>query len=168
MAGVLNFSNYIGGADNLQIEQTFPSNQRTVAYNFGQNITGWNFHLDYQTIVADAVSFDRTTGEPNFSNSKIIGSFPSGVITTATYVNVIDATSGIVSFTFPKNLYTGPILPDARSHNPITIVGITWTDTATPTNSDTHRWAFIQSWEPGVNPGDPVLDNTYVPITVGG
>jgi hypothetical protein len=168
MAGVLNFSNYIGGADNLQIEQTFPSNQRKVTYNFGQNIAGWNFHLDHQTIVADVVAFDRTSGEPNFANSSIIGTFPKGVISTATYVTVIDAPNGIVAFTFPANMYTGPILPDARSHNPITIVGITWTDSGTPTQSETHRWAFIQSFEPGVTAGDPVLDNNYTPITVGG
>jgi hypothetical protein len=168
MAGVLNFSNYVGGADNLQIEQTFPSNQRKVVYDFGQNIAGWNFHLDYQTIVADTVAFDRITGEPNFSNTKVIGSFNKGVITTATYVTVLDEAAGTVAITFPKQLYTGPILPDARSHIPITIVGITWTDAATPSTSDTHRWAFIQSFEPGVEPGDPVLDNGYAPITVGG
>lgn len=167
MAGVLNFSNYIGGADNLQIEQTFPSNQRTVTYNFGQDISNWNFHLDHQTIVADAVAFDRNTGEPNFSATKIIGTFEKGIIDTSTYVTLVDAEAGIVSLTFPANLYSGPILPDARSHNPITVVGITWTDDATPPNSDTHRWAFIQSWEPGVTAGDPVLDNGYTAITVG-
>ena len=167
MAGILNFNNYIGGADNLQIEQTFPSNQRTVVYNFGQDITGWNFHLDHQTIVADTVAFDRVTGEPNFSNTKVIGNFPSGVISTSTYVNVLDAEAGTVTLTFPKQLYNGPILPDARSHNPITVIGVTWTDTANPPNSDTHRWAFIQSWEPGVTAGDPVLDPDYNPINVG-
>lgn len=168
MAGVLNFSNYIGGADNLQIEQSFPSNQRTVTYNFGQDITDWTFHLDYQTIVADSVAFDRVTGEPNFSNTKVIGAFEKGVITTSSYVSVIDAANGIVAMTFPKQMYNGPILPDARSHNPITIVGVTWTTASAPPSSETHRWAFIQSWEPGVSAGDPVLDNGYTPITVGG
>jgi hypothetical protein len=168
MAGVLNFSNYIGGADNLQIEQTFPSNQRTVVYNFGQDITGWNFHLDYQTIVADSISFDRITGEPNFSNSTIIGTFIKGVISTSTYVNVLSTSSGTVAITFPSGLYTGPILPDARSHNPITVIGVTWTDAGTPSTSDTHRWAFIQNWEPGVVSGDPVLDSGYTSIVVGG
>ena len=168
MAGVLNFSNYIGGADNLQIEQTFPSNQRTVVYDFGQDITGWNFHLDYQTIVADSIAFDRVTGEPNFSSTKVIGTFVKGVISTSTYVNVLNANSGTVAITFPAQLYTGPILPDARSHNPITVVGVTWTDTGTPSTSDTHRWAFIQNWEPGVISSDPVLDSGYTSIVVGG
>lgn len=167
MAGLLDFSQYIGGSDNLQTEAAFPSTQRTVVYNFGTDITGWTFFLDYQTVVVDTIAYDRNTGAPNFANSKIIGTFPEGVITTATYVNVIDSNSGTVSVTFPGNLYTGPIIPDARSHNPITVVGITWTDDNTPPQINTHRWAFIQSWEPGVTPGDPVLENNYTAI-VGG
>lgn len=167
MAGLLDFSQYIGGADNLQTEQAFPSTQRTVVYNFGTDITGWTFAMDYQTVVVDTVAYDRNTGAPNFANSKIIGTFPSGVITTATYVSVIDAALGTVRVTFPGGLYTGPVIPDARSHNPITVVGLTWTDDNVPPQINTHRWAFIQSWEPGVTPGDPVLDEDYTAI-VGG
>lgn len=167
MAGLLEFSQYIGGADNLQTEQAFPSTQRTVVYNFGTDITGWTFFMDYQTVVVDTVAYDRNTGAPNFSNSKIIGTFPSGVITTATYVSVIDASVGTVRITFPGGLYEGPIIPDARSHNPITVIGVTWTDDNTPPQINTHRWAFIQSWEPGVTPADPVLEDNYTAI-VGG
>jgi len=167
MAGLLEFSQYIGGADNLQTEIAFPSTQRTVVYNFAQNITGWTFHLDYQTVVVDAISYDRNTGAPNFANSSIIGYFPSGNITTATNVQVVSTSSGTVAITFPGGLYAGSILPDARNHNPITIIGVTWADTSTPKQINTHRWAFIQSWEPGVPPGDPVLANNYTTI-VGG
>lgn len=167
MAGVLNFSNYIGGADNVQIEQIFPSNQRTFVYSFGTDITGWTFHLDNQTIVTDAVAFDRTTGEPNFANSNVIGYFTASNISTSTYVSVVNASSGTVAITFPSNMYTGPILPDARTHIPITVVGVTWTDAGTPSNTDTHRWAFLQCWEPGVTAGDPVLAGGYTAITLG-
>jgi hypothetical protein len=167
MAGLLEFSQYIGGADNLQTEIAFPSTQRTVVYNFAQSITGWTFQLDYQTVVVDAISYDRNTGAPNFANSSIIGYFPSGNITTATNVQVVSTSSGTVAITFPGGLYTGPILPDARSHNPITIIGVTWSDASTPKQINTHRWAWIQSWEPGVSPGDPVLANNYTTI-VGG
>lgn len=167
MAGVLNFSNYIGGADNVQIEQIFPSNQKTFVYNFGTNITGWTFYLDQQTIVTDAVAFDRNTGEPNFANSNVIGCFTASSISTSTYVSVVNATSGTVAITFPRNMYTGPVLPDARTHIPITVVGVTWTDAGSPTNTDTHRWAFLQSWEPGVVAGDPVLATGYTAIVLG-
>jgi hypothetical protein len=168
MAGILNFANYIGGADNLQIEQAFPSDQKTFVYNFGQDITDWIFHLDYQTVVANSITFDRNTGEPNFASSTIIGSFPSGIINTGTYVTVTDAVEGIVSITIPSGLYSGPIIPDARSHTPITIIGVTWEVPSTPPQISTHRWALIQSWEPGVPPGDPVLDADYTAIAIGG
>ena len=165
MAGVLNFANYIGGADNVQIEQIFPSTQRTMTYNFGQDVTGWAFNLDAQTIVVDTMSFDRNTGEPNFANSTVIGVFTATQISTATNVNVISASSGTVAITFPGNLYTGPVLPDARKNVPITVVGVTWSTGALLPQVNTHRWAFIQSWEPGVNAGDPTLAPGYFSIT---
>jgi len=167
MAGLLEFSQYIGGSDNLQTETAFPSTQRTVVYNFGTDITGWSFFLDYQTVVVDSIAYDRNTGAPNFASSTIIGTFADGIISTSTNVRVVDVNSGTVAITFPGNLYAGPILPDARSHNPITVVGITWTDDNTPPLINTHRWAFIQAWEPGVTPGDPVLAEGYTAITVG-
>lgn len=167
MAGVLNFANYIGGADNIEIEQIFPSTQKTFVYNFNTDITGWTFHLDQQTIVVDAMAFDRTSGEPNFANSNVIGYFPKTNITTSTYVSVVNASSGTVAITFPGNMYSGPVLPDARKHNPITVVGVSWSNNSSPVNIDTHRWAFIQSWEPGVTPGDPVLDGSYTAINLG-
>jgi hypothetical protein len=167
MASVLDFSQYIGGYDEVQIESSFPSTQKTIVYNFQQNITGWTFLLDYQTVVADTISYDRNTGDPNFSSTKIIGTFPSGSVNTATYVSVISASSGTVKVTIPGNLYSGPILPDARTHNPITIVGFTWTTADTPPQVQTHRWALIQSYEPGVTPGDPILANNYTAITIG-
>jgi hypothetical protein len=167
MAGVLNFANYIGGADNIQIEQIFPSTQRTMTYNYGQDITGWQFNLDAQTIVVDTMSFDRNTGEPNFANSQVVGVFPAVQISTATNVSVIDAAEGTVAITFPGGLYNGPVLPDARRNVPITVVGVTWSTGDILSQVNTHRWAFIQSWEPGVTAGDPTLSPSYQPITTG-
>jgi hypothetical protein len=165
MAGVLSFSDYLGGPDSIAIEQIFPSTQRTLQYNFGLNITGWTFHVDYQTIVVDTMTFDRNTGEPNFANSAVIGCFSTGTVTTSSNVVVVNASSGTVNITLPSRMYTGPILPDARKDVPITIVGVTWTDAAvTNKQINTHRWAFIQCYEPGVKPGDPVLDAGYTAI----
>ena len=163
----LDFAQYIGGNDNIQVEIAFPSTQKTVVYNFGQNITGWSFMLDYQTVVADSIAYDRLTGAPNFSGTKLIGTFPKGTISTSTYVSVLNASSGTVAVTIPGGLYTGPVIPDARSHTPITVVGFTWTDSSTPPQVNTHRWAILQSWEPGVTPGDPVLEGTYNSVIVG-
>jgi hypothetical protein len=163
----LDFSQYIGGADNIQVEIAFPSTQKTVVYNFNQDIHGWQFHLDYQTVVADSITYNNQTGAPNFSGTKLIGTFPSGIITTATYVTMLDPSTGTVAITIPGGLYTGPIIPDARSHTPITVVGVTWRDAATPPQVQTHRWALLLSWEPGVTSGDPTLESNYTPVIVG-
>ena len=109
MAGVLSFSDYIGGPDDVICEQIFPSTQRTLQYNFGRNITGWTFMVDHQTIVVDTVAFDRNTGEPNFNNSTVIGYFAKSTISTATYITVANTASGLVNITIPTNMYTGPI-----------------------------------------------------------
>lgn len=166
MASTLSFLQYIGGDDNLQTQQTFPSSQKTVVYDFGKSISGWTFHLDYQTVVVDQLAFDRN-GDPNFASSNVVGYFPKGVISTATYVNVISTASGSVAVTLPGNLYDGGILPKARVNVPITVIGVTWTDNSVPVQRDTHRWALIQSYEPGVDPVDPTTNTNYIAV-VGG
>ena len=163
----LDFAQYIGGADQVQVEITFPSSQKTIVYNFGQDITDWSFAMDHQTVIADTIAYDRNTGAPNFSSTKLIGTFPAGEIDESTYIQVLDASAGTVAVTLPAGLYTGPIIPDARSHTPITIIGFTWTTNSTPPQIQTHRWALLQSWESGVEPGDPILDADYTAITVG-
>jgi hypothetical protein len=167
MSGVLSFDQFIGGPDQLQIESVFPSTQRSLVYNFGQDITGWDFTVDYQTIVVDQIKFNRLTGAPNFSDSKVIGTFPSAEITGALGPTVLDASIGTVQINFPAGLYTGPIIPDARQNVPITVIGITWADTSTPPQVNTHRWSLIQSYEPGVPAGDPTTDPAYTALTLG-
>jgi hypothetical protein len=165
MAGILNFDQYLGGADQIKIEQVFPKNQKTLIYNFGQDITGWTFELDQQTLVVDQMTFNRNTGQPNFATSSVIGFFPKTELTSGN-VSVTNASAGTVNVTFPQNMYTGPIIPDARLNVPITVVALTWTDAQTPVQVNTHRWALIQCWEPDVVPGDPTADAGYTAIGV--
>lgn len=167
MAGVLNFQQYLGGPDQIQIEQIFPSNQKTLLYNFDRDVTGWTFAADYQTIVVDSITFNRTTGQPNFSESTVIGSFPKQEISGATAPSVVSASVGTVKVHIPANMYSGNIIPDARQNVPITVVGVTWTDDSTPAQVNTHRWAFIQCWEPDVGIGDPTQEATYTALTLG-
>jgi hypothetical protein len=160
MAGVLSFSNYLGGPDNINIEQMFPSTQRTLQYNFGHNILDWYFAAEQQTIVVNSMAFDRN-GDPNFSDSTVIGYFDPVVIfdsaiAPSNYLNVVNAYTGVVNITLPTQMYVGSILPDARRNVPITVVTVKWTDAGTPAQINSHRWAFIQCWEPGVEPTDPI------------
>ena len=166
MSGVLSFADYLGGPDNIQVEQIFPSTKRTYAYNFNTDITGWTFALDAQTLVVNPVTYDRN-GVPNFSTSLVIGSFAlQNLAVDSTTITIVNAVAGTVNLTIPGGLYSGPIIPDARKNVPITIVGVSWTTAGTPTQVNSHRWAFIQCYEPDVTIGNPILDAGFTALTV--
>lgn len=167
MAGILSFQEYLGGPDSVQIEQIFPSTQKSYLWEFDADITGWTITADYQTIVVDTVAFNRYTGEPNFSKSSVIGSFDKQEITGAAAPQILDAALGRVKINIPANMYSGPIIPDARQNVPITVVAITWQNNASPAQVNTQRWAYIQCWEPDVAVGDPTTAAGYTALTVG-
>lgn len=156
MAGVLTLGQWLGGPDNLICESEFPSTQKTYSYNFNQNITGWTFKVDYQTVVVDTIAYTRD-GQPNFADSKVIGYFPSGVVNTGTYINVLSTAQGLVNVTHPGSLYPeeNGILPDSRQNVPLLVVSFAWTDNSSPKVTNIHRIAKILAWEPGVLPKDP-------------
>jgi hypothetical protein len=164
MAGILSFDQYLGGPDQIKVESIFPSNQKTVIYDYGQNITDWTFSLDHQTLIVDQMAFNRNTGQPNFSTSQVIGYFPKQEIPASIVVD--NVTTGKVRVTFPAQMYTGAIIPDARLNVPITVVAITWGDNQVPSQINTHRWALVQCWEPDVTPGDPTDSVGYTAIGV--
>jgi hypothetical protein len=161
MAGVLTLDQYLGGPDKIVSVQSFPSDQRTLVYNFQRDLTGWTIEADYQTIIVDLVQFNRFTGEPNFSKSKVIGSFAKVEVTGAVAPQVTNVALGLVNIHFPANMYTGPIIPDARKNVPIVIYSVTWRDNSPVAQTQTHRWALIQAWEPDVTVGDPTLAAGY-------
>lgn len=164
MPGVLTFSDYIGGPDEVIAAQAFPSDQKSYQYGFGQSISSWTFTADYQTIVVDQVTFNRYTGEPNFTNSNVIGSFPKVELTGNNAPQVGNAAAGTVTLRVPAGMYQGPILPDARSNVPVVVVAFTWQNAETFATIQTHRWAFVQAWEPDVVIGDPTTANAYIPL----
>lgn len=166
MAGVLSFAQYVGGPDDVVCEQTFPSNQRTLIYRFNTDVTGWTFTADYQTIVVDQVTFSRS-GQPNFSNSQVIGTFAKQEVTGSFAPDVEDTLTGTVKVHFPANMYTGPIVPDARKNVPIVVYSLTWSDANTPPQTMSHRQALVQCWEPDVVAGDPTLETGFVALTLG-
>lgn len=167
MAGILNFQQYLGGPDQVKCEQVFPSNQRSLIYDFGRDITGWTITADYQTLVVDQIQFNRNTGQPNFATSSVIGSFAKVEVTGGNSPIVIDAIAGTVKVILPAGMYTGPIIPDARQNVPITVFSVTWEDDLSPSQINTHRWALIQCWEPDVAVGDPTTAVGYTALTLG-
>jgi hypothetical protein len=163
-AGVLSFSDYIGGPDEVIAAQSFPSDQKSYQYNFGTSVQGWSFEADYQTLVVDRIAFNRYTGEPNFSNSNVIGSFDKVELTGNSAPQVGNAAAGTVTLRIPAGMYDGAIVPDARSNVPVTVVAFTWQNAETFPTIQTHRWAFVQCWEPDVPVGDPTADPGYTPL----
>ncbi len=69
---VLDFKSYLGGADNVQIKEDFPSSATTYRYDYDANISNYSFELSSQTIVIDTLAYDRNTGEPNFANANLL------------------------------------------------------------------------------------------------
>jgi hypothetical protein len=156
MAGVLTLGEWIGGPDDVKVESTFPSSQRTYTYNFDQNITGWTFKLDAQVIVVDQIAYTRD-GTPNFADSRVVGYFPAET-QTSQYVNVLSSSGGTVAATHRANIYpdTAGILPDSRVNVPVLVMSFAWTDNSvSPSITNMHRVAKILAWEPGVLPRDP-------------
>ena len=167
---LLDFKSYVGGADNVVVEEVFPSTSKTFKYDYGIDVSTYTFAATYQTLVVDAVAYDRNTGLPNFTDSKIIGFFgsPGGSIADSNITN--NGAAGTVDFTIPAGLYTGPIIPNARTNVPLTIVTFTWTDPngALPGIVESHRWCLMQRWASTVSPADPTLDSAYTPLGTGG
>jgi hypothetical protein len=163
---LLSFKNYIGGADNVQVEEVFKDTAKTFVYDYGVDINNYNFELSYQTIVVDSLTYDRQTSLPSFTDSTVIGSFANAEI-GAGNVNLVDASVGTVAITIPGGLYAGNVIPDSRGETPITVVSVKWTDTGvTPNTTEEHRWALIQRYSPDRGIGKPSESAGYTALTL--
>ncbi len=167
MAGrVLSFKEYLGGSDNVQVIEMTPSMQKTFSYSYGSNVSNYAFEADYRTIVVDTLTYDRVTGDPNFTESSVLGSFANAEI-DANNIITTDAVNGNIDFTIPAQRYTGNIIPDARSNVAITVTSFKWTNNdVTPATTDMHRWAIIERWEADVTPGNPSLSAGFTAIPI--
>jgi hypothetical protein len=168
MGRLLDFSQYLGGPDDVEVIEMFPRQQKKFQYNFGANVSTYTFSADKQTLVLDTVSYDRDTGNINFTDTNVIGYFDNTAnISAATYIDKTQANTGIVTFTIPENRYTGTILPNARENVVLSVIGFEWQDATTPPRKELHRWAIVERWEPGVTIGDPTLDSSFVKLGSG-
>lgn len=170
MSRVLDFKQYLGGANNVQMIEMLPEHQRTFTYNYDTDITNYNFTANYSSVVVDAITYNVNTGEPNFAASNVIG-YIGPTSTSVPGANIVktDATAGTVDFTIPKNRYTGPLIPDARTNVVITIMEFTWENTNPTVNTfDSHRWAILERYSADVTAGNPTSDASFVAITTTG
>lgn len=157
---LLDFADYIGGPDTIVIEM-FPRMQRKYTYNFGLDISTYEFSADFQSIVLDTVTYDRVTGDPNFAETTVIGYFGNVGVVNNAFISVQNASTGIVEFTIPQERYTGKIRPNARTNVVATCVTFQWShDSAATAIKDANRFLVLERWEPGVDPGDPTTETS--------
>lgn len=166
MARLLNFSQFVGGADNVIVSELTPSNQKKFSYDFETNVSSYTFTADYRTILVDAVTYDRQTGLPNFADSTVLGYFGTSDTNIAEqYIDDTNANIGRVNLLIPADRYTGSIMPDSRNQVPITVVTFRWASDSGVI--DSHRHCILERWEPDIDPGQPSLDANFIPIGVG-
>ena len=160
MAGrLLSFKEYIGGADNVQVIELFPRSQKTFTYDFNADVSGYTFTADYQSLVIDSVTYDRTTGNVNLADSNIVGYFTNTSNVSASFLNNTSASAGEVKLTIPQNRYQGNIIPNARANVVCTVLSFQWETDDTPAQYDSHRWAILERYEPEAGTGKVPISN---------
>ena len=165
---LLDFKSYLGGADNVLVEEMFPRDQKTFNYNFANaDVSSYTFSADYQSLLLSTVTYDRTTGLPNFAETTVSGYFTNTANITGTYINVTDAANGNVKFTIPENRYTGNMIPSARTNVVATVVSFEWATAETPPQKQRHRYCVLERFDPEVGkvPGEPNLEANFVALT---
>ena len=169
MAGrLLSFKDYIGGADNVQVIEMFPTDQQTFRYDFDGDISGYTFTADYQSLLISSLTYDRVTGDPNFSDSTISGYFTNYSTISSGNMNLVSGgTTGLIDFTIPAQRYTGNVLPDARADVVGTVVSFEWETDDSPVQKRRHRWLVLERFDPqsGKNPQSPTLDSQFVSLS---
>jgi len=163
---LLSFKEYIGSANNVQVIELFPRSQKTFTYNFGSDVSGYQFSADYQSLLLSDVTYDRVTGDPNFADTTVSGYFTNTTNVSPSNINNASAASGTVTLTIPENRYTGNILPNARANVVMTVLSFQWTTDDSPVQQDLHRWAIIERFDPQVGkvPGDPADEANFVAL----
>ena len=165
---LLSFSQYLGGADNVKVEEMFPNDQKTYTYNFANgNVSGYTFSADFQSLLLSNVAYNNITGEPNFTDTNVTGYFTNTAnISNSPYIVTTSAASGLVAFTIPENRYTGKVLPNARANVVCTVVSFQWNTDDTPPQKQRHRFAILERFDPTVGkvPGDPATESNFVAL----
>jgi len=166
---LLSFSQYLGGADNVKVEEMFPDDQKTYTYNFNNaDVSGYTFSADYQSLLLSNVTYNNITGEPNFTDTTVNGYFTNTAnVNAGTYINSSSAASGLVSLTIPAQRYTGNVLPNARANVVCTVLSFQWQTNDTPPQNQRHRFAILERFDPKVGrvPGDPASESNFVAIS---
>jgi hypothetical protein len=163
---LLSFKDYIGGADNVFVVEMFPSDQKKYTYAFGDDVSSYTFTADYQSLLLDSVTYDRVTGDPNFTDTNVTGYFTNTANVSGSYIDTSGAVGGAITLTIPENRYTGNIIPNARTNVVATVLSFQWATNETPPEKSRHRYCILERFDPQVGkvPGDPSSESNFVSL----
>lgn len=161
MARVLDFKQYLGGADQVITLEAFPRDRKVYTYHFDVDISQYVFSGDYQSLLLDRVTYDRNTGEPNFTDTRVLGNFDN--YSTIPSANFDTSVPSKCTFVIPEERYTGKIYPNARDFVIATVVSFEWSKSSNSLDPIfTHRYVILERWEAGVDIGDPQTNTSPV------
>ena len=95
----LDFKSYLGGASNVLFLEAFPRTQKTYAYNYDADVSGYTFSADYQSVLLSNVTYNNITGEPNLTSTEVSGYFTNTANISGSLIDTDSAATGIVNFT---------------------------------------------------------------------
>ncbi len=165
---LLDFKSYIGGADNVVVQEMFPGDQQTFQYDFGGiDLTSYTFTADYQSLLLSSVAYDRVTGDVNFAETTVSGYFTNTANISPSFIDLTNAGTGVIGLTIPADRYTGNVLPNARTNVVATVLSFEWETGDTPPQKQRHRYCILERFDPTVGkvPGDPSLEANFISLT---
>lgn len=157
----LSFNEFIVGPNVSDIQKHFPSNRKSIPADFATDVTGWTFASEYKCLVLDTIAFDRA-GDPNFTDSQVIGSFATVQMTGGDAPVVTDAANGLVDYVIPADMYTGALKPGSRTLPVVAIIDFEYTDA--DGFKETTRYARLMSAEADTVLGDPTAEAGYTAL----
>ncbi len=157
----LNFNDWIVGPNTVPMKEFYPGSRTTRLVTFAGDITGYTFETEYRVFVADTIAFDRS-GDPNFSESTVIGQFESAVVTGSDVPVIVSASPGTVNLFYPADMYTGALYSSSRTKPVIAVVTLKYTDA--DDNIDFMRFPLLVSYQPSIEFGDPTAEVGYTAI----
>jgi len=157
----LTFNDWIVGPNTTPIRKYYPGSRTSTLINFGTDISGYSFETEYRVFVADAIAFDRS-GEPNFTQSSVLGYFNSVIIAGGDIPAVVDASIGTLNLIYPADMYTGKLLSGSRNKPVISVVTLKYTNGSG--DIDHLRFPLLIAYQPSIEFGDPTAEIGYTAI----
>ena len=94
-----------------------------IEYRYGEDVSGWNFTANTQTIVLDSFA-TRTDRDGNTIPvfGRVVGEIEDAMSVPAGNIDTADGANGNIVLTIPPARYSGNILPNYQGEVPLTVL----------------------------------------------